>query len=66
MEGFRRKLSLYFPQDMIDEMAREARRLDRPLQWLLEQAWQIARAQGFVKAARMPEHAPAPSGHTAR
>ena len=37
------KQSLYFPQDMLDEMQREARRQDRSLSWIVQQAWKVAR-----------------------
>ncbi|MBK6684504.1 MAG: TIGR04563 family protein [Deltaproteobacteria bacterium] len=37
------KQSLYFPQDMLDEMQKEARRQDRSLSWIVQQAWRVAR-----------------------
>jgi uncharacterized small protein (TIGR04563 family) len=39
----KRKLSLYFPDAMLRELEEQARRLDRPISWLVERAWQIAR-----------------------
>ena len=39
-----RKQSLYFPETMLAEIAREARRLDRSLSWIVQQAWKIARS----------------------
>lgn len=37
------KQSLYFPEDMLLEMQREARRQDRSLSWIVQQAWKLAR-----------------------
>ncbi|MFH1810875.1 MAG: TIGR04563 family protein [Pseudomonadota bacterium] len=41
----KRKQSLYFPVDMLDEMNRESNRQERPLSWLMQQAWKLARDQ---------------------
>ncbi len=38
----KRKQSLYFPEDMLEAMWREARRQDRSLSWIIQQAWKIA------------------------
>ncbi|EPX57350.1 hypothetical protein D187_007104 [Cystobacter fuscus DSM 2262] len=38
-----RKQSLYFPEDMLDEIQREATRQDRSLSWIVQQAWKVAR-----------------------
>jgi uncharacterized small protein (TIGR04563 family) len=38
----KRKQSLYFPEDMLDEITREAVRLDRSLSWVVQRAWLIA------------------------
>ena len=38
-----RKQSLYFPEDMLDEIQREASRQDRSLSWIVQQAWKVAR-----------------------
>lgn len=38
-----RKKSLYFPQEMQDEIKSEADRLDRSLSWVLTKAWKLAR-----------------------
>ena len=46
----KRKQSLYFPEDMLTEIQEEARRLDRSLSWVVQQAWRTARAQ----IAKMP------------
>ena len=37
------KKNLYFPESMLDEMKREAERLDRSLSWVVIQAWRLAR-----------------------
>ncbi len=39
----KRKQSLYFPEDMLSEIKREALRQDRSLSWIVQQAWRIAR-----------------------
>ncbi len=39
------KQSLYFPREMLEEMQREARRQDRSLSWIVQQAWKLARGQ---------------------
>lgn len=46
----KRKQSLYFPEEMLNEIEREAQRLDRSLSWVVQQAWKVARAQ----LARIP------------
>ncbi len=38
-----RKQSLYFPEDMLDEIQKEATRQDRSLSWIVQQAWRVAR-----------------------
>jgi uncharacterized small protein (TIGR04563 family) len=38
-----RKQSLYFPAEMLDEIAAEARRLDRSMSWIVQRAWKLAR-----------------------
>lgn len=40
-----KKQSLYLPDDVLDELHREARRLDRPLSWVIQHAWRLARAE---------------------
>jgi uncharacterized small protein (TIGR04563 family) len=40
----RRKQSLYFSSESLEEIKREAARLDRSLSWVVRQCWQIARA----------------------
>jgi uncharacterized small protein (TIGR04563 family) len=41
----RRKQSLYFPEDMLQEIEAEAARLDRPLSWVIQMAWKRAREE---------------------
>ena len=41
----KRKLSLYFPETMLEEMRREADRQERSLSWIMQRAWQRAREQ---------------------
>ena len=39
----KRKQSLYFPEDMLTEIKKEAMRQDRSLSWIVQQAWRISR-----------------------
>lgn len=39
----KRKQSLYFPKEMLEEMQSEAVRLDRSLSWVSQRAWKLAR-----------------------
>ena len=39
----KRKQSLYFPEDMLNEIQAEANRQDRSLSWIVQQAWKVAR-----------------------
>lgn len=38
-----RKQSLYFPEEMLEEIQREASRQDRSISWIVQQAWKVAR-----------------------
>ena len=40
-----RKQSLYFPDDMLQEIQEAAQRQDRSLSWIVQRAWRIARAR---------------------
>jgi len=40
-----RKQSLYFPQEMLEEIKAEAIRLERPLSWVVQRAWKRAREE---------------------
>ncbi len=48
----KRKQSLYFPEDMLQEIQKEANRLDRSLSWVVQKAWTIARKD----IARLQSH----------
>ena len=39
----KRKQSVYFPVDMLDEIQKEAIRQDRTVSWIVQRAWKIAR-----------------------
>jgi uncharacterized small protein (TIGR04563 family) len=39
------KQSVYLPEDMLTQLRREAERLDRPLSWVLHQAWRLSSAE---------------------
>lgn len=39
----KRKQSLYFPTDMLQEIEDEAQRLDRSKSWIVQRAWLVAR-----------------------
>jgi uncharacterized small protein (TIGR04563 family) len=41
----KRKQSLYFPEDMLSEIQAEARRQDRSLSWIVQQAWRLAKEE---------------------
>ena len=41
----KRKQSFYFPEDLLEELQAEAKRQDRSLSWLMQQAWKVAREQ---------------------
>jgi uncharacterized small protein (TIGR04563 family) len=41
----KQKQSLYFPEDTLREIAKEANRLDRSLSWTVQQAWRVAREE---------------------
>jgi len=41
----KRKQSLYFPDEMLQEITAEANRQDRSLSWIVQKAWKIARKE---------------------
>ena len=69
----KRKQSLYFPDDMLNEIMKEAIRLDRSLSWMVQRAWNIA-ADGIgtfpalhaSEVPRAPRHQPHPAPATQR
>ncbi len=56
----KRKQSLYFPEEMLEEIQREAVRLDRSLSWIMQHAWKTARSQ-IAKMPSMEELAGSPT-----
>ena len=42
------KITLYFPQHVLDEIKAESERQDRSPSWIMERAWRIAR-HGLVQ-----------------
>lgn len=43
MASDKRKQSLYFPEDYLDEIRAESLRQDRSMSWIVQKAWEIAR-----------------------
>lgn len=43
VKGDKKKQSLYFPVEMLSEMQAEADRQERPLSWIMQQAWKLSR-----------------------
>jgi len=43
MASDKRKQSLYFPEEYLDEIRQESLRQDRSMSWLVQKAWEIAR-----------------------
>ncbi len=41
----KRKQSLYFPEQMLDEIQKEAARLQRSMSWVVQRAWKHARRE---------------------
>jgi uncharacterized small protein (TIGR04563 family) len=41
----KQKQSLYFPEDVLREIMKEANRLDRSLSWTVQHAWRVAREE---------------------
>lgn len=39
------KQSLYFPEHMLEEIQKEAKRQDRSISWIVQQAWKVARGE---------------------
>ena len=40
-----RKQSLYFPEDMLEDIQKEATRQDRSMSWIVQMAWKLARTE---------------------
>jgi uncharacterized small protein (TIGR04563 family) len=58
--GDKKKQSLYFPEDMLNEIQAEAQRQDRSLSWIVQQAWKIAHP-AIYKFPSMVEIEPMPT-----
>jgi uncharacterized small protein (TIGR04563 family) len=43
MASDKRKQSLYFPEDYLEEIRAESLRQDRSMSWVVQKAWEIAR-----------------------
>lgn len=41
----KRKQSLYFPEAMLEEIQKEAQRLQRSMSWVVQRAWKRARRE---------------------
>jgi uncharacterized small protein (TIGR04563 family) len=54
----KRKVTIYFTEKVILEMTLEARRLDRPISWLVFRAWKIAYARMLEERASEEAQAP--------
>ncbi len=52
----KRKQSLYFPEEMLEEIRQEAARLDRSLSWVIQRGWKFAREK--IKAFPASNDAP--------
>lgn len=52
MKTDQRKQSMYLEWAIIQEMRREAARLDRPISWLAQKAWNLAKDE--LKGRRAP------------
>jgi len=62
----KRKQSLYFPEEMLEEIKREAARLDRSLSWIVQKAWKFSRDQikAFPASSDGPDGMPDPREET--
>lgn len=58
----KRKQSLYFPEEMLEEIKHEAARLDRSLSWIIQRSWKFAREtlHAFPASGEGPEGMPDP------
>ncbi len=43
MASDKRKQSLYFPEEYLEEIRAESLRQDRSMSWIVQKAWEIAR-----------------------
>ena len=49
------KQSLYFPGETLDEIREEAKRLERPVSWVVVRAWKLAHDKIRKMSASEPE-----------
>jgi uncharacterized small protein (TIGR04563 family) len=58
----KRKQSLYFPEDMLEEIKQEAARLDRSMSWIIQRGWRVARERimAFPASNEGPDGLPDP------
>lgn len=49
------KQSLYFPGEMLKEIEEEAKRLERPVAWVITHAWKLARGKIKKMSASEPD-----------
>ncbi len=56
----KRKQSLYFPEEVLQEIQAEAIRQDRSLSWIVQQAWRLARER-LMKVPSTKDPAARPS-----
>jgi uncharacterized small protein (TIGR04563 family) len=45
MQWARNRISMFFPIEMYDEVRAEAKRLRRPVSWVIQRAWTIYRSR---------------------
>lgn len=57
MSSDKRKQSLYFPEEMLQEIRTEASRQDRSLSWIIQRSWAVAKGE----LAKMPSIADQPT-----
>ena len=62
----KRKQSLYFPEEMLEEIKHEAARLDRSLSWIIQRGWRLAREtiKAFPASNDGPDGMPDPREET--
>jgi uncharacterized small protein (TIGR04563 family) len=56
----KRKQGIYLPDGLLEELRAEAARTDRPVAWLLQQAWRVAR-KNIAELPTMSEDRPSQS-----
>jgi uncharacterized small protein (TIGR04563 family) len=63
-----RKQSLYFPEEMLQDIQQEAVRLDRSLSWIVQRAWRVARERisqmSAAPSAQLPAAPPPQTDRT--